>query len=221
MLTMKSDLENFGFAKANLTHNPTDEELLEIAMSFGTELLHWDFGPIMRMGFDREAKNYLFSAEEVPFHWDGAFYKEPRFLLFFCDESNGAGGETLFTDTTKMLVDFELQELEQVRLNFKTEKLAHYGGEIDIPLLQIHPKTQAPILRFAEAVSSQKNPVTLKMSGHAPDLYDRLTASAYRHTDVQSWQTGDLVIVDNFRFIHGRRALNTNLSRRFRRIQIM
>ena len=218
---MKFELENKGFAKTHLTHIPSDDELLVIAKSFGSELLHWEFGPIMKMGFDQEAKNYLFSAEEVPFHWDGAFFKEPRFLMFFCDESNGVGGETLFTDTTKMLQDFDVNELRSVRMNFKTEKLAHYGGEIDVPLLQTHPITNKPILRFAEAVSSQKNPVTLSMSGHAPDLYERLKTSAYRHTFEQTWQTGELIIVDNFRFIHGRRALNTNLSRRFRRIQIM
>lgn len=218
---MKSELEDTGFAKAHLTHIPSDEELLEIAKTFGHELLHWDFGPIMRMGFDQEAKNYLFSAEEVPFHWDGAFFKEPRFLMFFCDESGGTGGETLFTDTTKMLQDFDVNELKSVRMNFKTEKLAHYGGEIDVPLLQTHPQNNKHILRFAEAVSSFKNPVTLEMSGHSADLYERLRTSAYRHTFVQAWQAGDLIIVDNFRFIHGRRALNTNLQRRFRRIQIM
>jgi len=218
---MKSKLEVDGIAHTRLQSIPNDDDLLEIAKNFGDQFLAWEFGTIMRMGFNKNAQNYLFSNEAVPFHWDGAFYKEPRYLLFFCDESHGQGGETLFTDTTKMLFDFDQQELASVTMTFETEKLAHYGGKITVPLLQSHPEKEYRILRFAESVESQKNPVTLFMSGNSEGLYARLKQSAYKHSMAHSWQKGDLLVVDNYRFIHGRKALLNNLERRFRRIQIL
>src|ERR1700733_14393686 len=49
------------------------ETFLEYCHSFpNRETLEWDFGPVMEMKETPGAKNYLFSREKVPFHWDGA-----------------------------------------------------------------------------------------------------------------------------------------------------
>lgn len=79
----------------------------------------------MEMSFKVEAENYLFSSERVPFHWDGAFYKEPSKLLFLCTESQGIGGETLFANTEKIWESLTLDEKEKakkVTMIYRTEK---------------------------------------------------------------------------------------------------
>ena len=201
----------------------SEEKLLELARSHG-ELLHWEFGPVMTMKFDAEAKNYLFSDEAVPFHWDGAFYKEPKLLLFYCTESEGKGGETIFADTTALwnsLTESEKEECRNVTLTYTTEKKAHYGGSITVPLVQKHPVTGETILRLAEKVETEKNPVTLTIDGAGEDFYERMTKKLYESALSHSWEKGDLLIVDNFRFLHGRNPLGTNRRRTFKRIQIL
>lgn len=222
---LRASLSQSGIIKLRLKDEPSDNELLALACGFSQNkkepLLEWDFGAIMKMQYDSNAANYLFSDEAVPFHWDGAFYREPRYLMFYCDESHGDGGATLFCNTSEMISDFDINDLRKVSLNFKTEKLAHYGGEIEVKLAQKHPSSLAEILRFAERVESRKNPVSLQMINADESLYEKLVNSAYKHSIVHHWQRGDLIIVDNFLFIHGRKALGQNLKRRFRRIQIM
>ena len=200
-----------------------EHELLNLAQSFGS-LLHWDFGPVMTMQYQKDAANYLFSDEAVPFHWDGAFYKEPRLLLFHCLESEGSGGETTFVDTTSLwnsLSAKEQNECLNVTLTYSTEKKAHYGGTITVPLVQKHPVTGETILRLAEKVETEKNPVTLNVEGASDDFYERMTKKLYDNMITHSWEKGDLLIVDNFRYLHGRKRLAGNMTRSFKRIQIL
>jgi len=212
-----------------------DEELLQHALKLseraGTlkeRLLHWDFGPIMQMKYDTRASNYLFSHEDVPFHWDGAFHQEPAKLLFYCVESSGTGGETLFTNTELLwdsLSAAERAECQAVRLRYQTEKKAHYGGEINVPLVQHHPVTKRVILRLAEEVETHLNPVKLEVTGVSDPqgFYQTMREKLY-HTDFlveHQWRTGDLLVCDNFTFLHGRRPLGQNLGRSFKRVQIL
>ena len=204
------------------------ESLLRFATQGGRELLHWDFGPVMEMKYTQDAVNYLFSDECVPLHWDGAFFKEPRQLLFYCTESEGRGGETLFSNTElvwESLSAAEKKLCEQVTLTYRTQKKAHYGGEIKVPLVQKHPRTGKAILRMAEKVETKLNPVTLDISGVSDpeEFYGLMTAKLYdeRHLVTHEWEVGDLVICDNFTFLHGRKALGLNKTRSFKRIQIL
>lgn len=213
----------------------TDEELLSFAEKLSDKsgdlkekILHWDFGPIMDMKFNPEAPNYLFSSESVPFHWDGAFYREPAHLLFYCTQTSGSGGETLFLNTELLwesLSPHEQDECRKITLNYSTEKKAHYGGEISVPLVQTHPVTGKTILRIAEKVETTLNPVTLKILGtdNAEDFYQRMKEKLYdpRFLYTHEWKKGDVVICDNFTYLHGRKALEGNLSRSFKRIQIL
>ncbi len=213
----------------------SDEELLLFAQKLSQKsggikdkILHWDFGPIMNMSFSPEASNYLFSSEEVPLHWDGAFYKEPSHLLFYCTETNGIGGETRFLNTELLwdsLSNEEKSECEKITLKYATEKKAHYGGEITIPLVQKHPITGKTILRIAEKVETTLNPVTLTIMGsdHPSEFYERMVKklSDPQFLYTHEWKKGDVIICDNFTYLHGRAALKSNLTRSFKRIQIL
>lgn len=196
------------------------------------KLLYWDFGPLMELRVKRNNPNYIFSAEKVPFHWDGAFHKVPRFLCFYCLKSpeESAGGLTLFTNTEKIWESATTAEKSlwtQVNLEYSTDKIVHYGGKICGPLVQTHPETGRFILRYAESVQTIKNPVSMKVAGISKELefelinrlQDKIYAKkfCYRH----KWQNEDLLIADNHALIHGRTAFKETTSRHILRVQIM
>lgn len=212
---------------------PARDQFLSFCSSLaGLRPLEWSFGPVMEMKEDQNPQNYLFSREKVPFHWDGAFHQVPDYLVFSCVEAPtaDAGGETLFTNTEHIYQNspLETQQLwAQLELQYQTDKKAHYGGSIQAPLVQKHPETQSPILRFAEPVETDLNPVSLKISGGNPDLHSQfldgmvqqIYASEYCYK--HQWQVGDLLFADNHSLIHGRTAFEKNCPRHLRRIQLI
>jgi alpha-ketoglutarate-dependent taurine dioxygenase len=194
--------------------------------------LHWDFGPVMEMKENPESQNYLFSREAVPLHWDGAFHKMPSVLVFNCVESPvpGSGGETFFSDGEKILAtaSAELQaQWKKIHITYETQRLAHYGGTISVPLVGTHPKKNIPVLRFAEKVETTLNPVTVTVSGAASDVGESVVGYLSRRLYepdlcyVHKWQMGDLLLVDNHSLLHGRRAFLKDCPRHLRRVQLM
>lgn len=191
--------------------------------------LEWESGPVMEMRETPGARNYLFSREAVPFHWDGAFHRVPRYLMFHCVAAPrpGAGGETLFCDTAKVWEKAEPARRalwNGLELSFETRKLAHYGGAVRGPLVARHPETGATVLRFAEPVETALNPVSLRVHGAQPehflaDMRRRVYDPAFclRH----EWRAGDVLIADNDALIHARTAFAKDEPRHLRRIQLI
>jgi alpha-ketoglutarate-dependent taurine dioxygenase len=219
-LLTKQELVEFS---ANL--NPNGESIED-------KLLHWDFGAIMEMRQQEEATNYLFSNEKVPFHWDGAFVKAPSYLLFNCVQApkKDEGGETLFTYSEHIYADLSSTEKEQykkISLSYETEKKAHYGGMITVPLIDKHPQTGKPILRMAEEVETKLNPV--KLTVHGCDFMDtdefvkQMTERLYnpKYCYAHQWQVNDILLADNHSLLHGRHAFLKSATRHFRRVQIL
>lgn len=206
--------------------------LIQYAENIGP-LLAWDFGVVMEMKAHEQPKNYLFTNGPVPFHWDGAFHQEPRYLLFHCVEApaKACGGETLFANTNRIWMEASEQEKNEwlsKKIQYKTEKLAHYGGVIHVPLVQRHPDTKETILRFAEAVpKTMLNPVDVIIDGLSLEegdewlnrMADRCYQKQYCYEHV--WEDNDILLADNFSLIHARRAFKQFSPRFLQRIQIL
>lgn len=212
---------------------PSRDEFLQFCEKFpAMKTLNWSFGPVMEMKESDDPQNYLFSREKVPFHWDGAFHTVPDYLVFSCVNapSEHAGGETLFTNTEMIFNETSSDQKKiwrQAELSYTTEKLAHYGGRIQGPLVQFHPYSKQNILRFAEPVHTRLNPVSLSIHGvdeqNAVELEQALTEKIYdpRYCYRHHWQVGDLLIADNHSLIHGRTEFEKNEPRHLRRIQLL
>lgn len=209
----------------------TKQDLVCFADSLG-EILEWEFGAVNELKYDVNSKNYLYSEDAIPFHWDGAFYKEPGILIFHCVNSGhiGPGGETLFADTKPILETLsnnDFGKYKSVSIEYFTDKVVHYGGSVTKSIIDRHPVTKENILRYAEEVTSNKNPVLRKIHGLSENdslklirqmkglLYDN--RFCYQH----QWCTNDLLLVDNHRFLHGRNKLKENTSRYLRRVQVL
>ena len=208
------------------------ENLVQYAQSLGP-LLEWDFGQVMEMQVQAMPKNYLFTHGPVPFHWDGAFHQVPSLLLFHCIQAPlpQSGGETVFCNTPLLWQEaspVEQQQWQSYTLHFKTEKLAHYGGTIQIPLVQQHPVTKQTVLRFAEPVpDTLLNPVEAQVAQltatASADFFTAMAERCYqaRYCYSHTWQQDDFLIADNHSLIHGRNAFKEFSPRHLRRIQVL
>lgn len=197
------------------------------------ELLAWDFGVLMEMRAHEKPENYLFTHGPVPFHWDGAFHKEPSWLFFHCVEAPAehAGGETLFCNTELLWNNASEEEKnawKTKKLRYKTKKIAHYGGEIEVPMVQKHPLTQKTFLRFAEPVPPEMlNPVELSIDTLSPEqlqaFVSRIKKACYdaAFCYTHRWKNNDLLLADNVSLLHGRHAFGEFSPRFLRRIQIL
>ncbi|MCX6125982.1 MAG: TauD/TfdA family dioxygenase [Proteobacteria bacterium] len=194
------------------------------------EQIEWSFGPVMELKREAEARNYLFSSERVPFHWDGAFHKVPSFLLFHCLEAPRAeGGETLFCSGVGLYEHLTRDEINRWRgavLTYRTEKAAHYGGEFSTPLFVRHERLGDWTVRYAEPVETDLNPVSLEISGLPNQEIEKLKrvigqrlydpANVYIH----KWEDGDYLLADNLALLHGRHGFREDSPRHIRRIQL-
>jgi alpha-ketoglutarate-dependent taurine dioxygenase len=205
--------------------------LPEFGRRFG-QILEWDFGEVNELRRHAGAKNYLYTNHEVPFHWDGAFVgRVPRYIIFQCESAppEGAGGETLFCDTRRLLeraAPGVRASWGRIAISYSTEKVVHYGGTFTSPLLMQHPHSGEPVLRYAEPVADL-NPVRLELDGvsaasREPFLQDmrrrlRDPEVCYAHR----WRDGDILIADNHALLHGRRAFAESAPRHIRRINVL
>jgi alpha-ketoglutarate-dependent taurine dioxygenase len=209
------------------------EEFADYCRQWG-EVLKWEPGEVVDLVVQDDPKNYLFASGDVPFHWDGAFVEaNPKWFFFQClDATPDAGGETVFSDTTAVYRDADDETRERwsrISLTYRTEKLAHYGGEVTEKLISEHPATGLPVLRFAEPLDPAvyKNPVFVEVTGiDEADVEDFLKTMAeklhrrdycYDHV----WQTGDIVIADNYALVHGRNAFTGPTTRHLQRVEVI
>lgn len=211
------------------------EDLVRYCQTWG-QLLTWNFGVILDLIVHQNPQNYLFTNGNVPFHWDGAFAKAvPSFLFFQCIEAptTGSGGESLFCDTTSVWQNAspaQRQIWQDLKITYTTEKIAHYGGQITVPLVSKHPVTRTTTLRFAEPLNEESaplNPLFLEIEGLSPEEHDlflnELKTMLYLPSNcfTHSWQAGDILVADNHALLHGRNPFSSNSSRHLQRVHIL
>lgn len=210
---------------------PSDEEMLAFCRRLG-EVLEWEFGSVNELEVRPDARNYLYTNREVPFHWDGAFAgRVPHTIFFHCRVAPppGGGGETTFCDTVRLLeraTPEQRRRWERVRVTYSTEKVVHYGGTFTADLVSRHPVSGEPVLRFAEPVEDL-NPVRLTVHGLAPEEQPEFLAEMHRLLNdpalcyAHEWRADDVAIADNHALLHGRRAFRASAPRHLRRVNVL
>ncbi|MDJ0716903.1 MAG: TauD/TfdA family dioxygenase [Prochloraceae cyanobacterium] len=212
-----------------------EPEVLSSYCATWGEIVGGNFGTILDLVVHDNPKNYLFTNGKVPFHWDGAFATAmPTFMFFQCLKAPplGSGGETLFFDTTRVWEDANPLQREiwkKIEITYRTERVAHYGGEITVSLVNEHPITGKTTLRFAEPVDAGTylNPLFFQIAGLPAEQHDRflseLIATIYlpQNCYVHEWHEGDILIAENYALLHGRRPFELSSSRHLQRVNVI
>jgi alpha-ketoglutarate-dependent taurine dioxygenase/4-hydroxybenzoate polyprenyltransferase len=207
------------------------QDLALLAQKLGKPL-QWPFGAINELKYQPDTENYIFTNREVPVHWDGAFTGSiPHVILFQCliaPRKEDLGGTT-FVNTEKILANAspsQRDEWNRISVTYKTEKLAHYGGEITQKFISEHEVEGQPVIRYAEPVADI-NPVDLTIHGlenkNSNDFQAEVKKLLYDPENLYThrWEKGDFVLADNHTLLHGREAFKKQNERHIQRINIL
>jgi alpha-ketoglutarate-dependent taurine dioxygenase len=116
----------------------------------------------------------------------------------------------------------DIGRMRNTNITYSIEKLAHFGGEVTSPLMVQHPFKNLEVLRYAEPVKTKLNPLHVRVMGeHEQEAVEKEMGELVYETSItyaHEWETGDIVIADNYSLLHGRNPLTDLSARHIRRI---
>ena len=212
----------------------SSESFSRYCASFG-EIMMWPFGAVLELVEAPMPDDHIFSNSYVPLHWDGMYLDTvPEFQIFHCVNAGdfAHGGCTTFASTPQALRIASPETLDlwgRAKGSYgRTVKL--YSNQAQAPIINIHPRREFPVLRYCEQPlagdSSFINASQYEFSGieasEQSTLLDSLHAALHDPSVyyAHQWQTGDVLLTDNFSLLHGREAFTHGGGRHLRRVHI-
>ncbi len=200
------------------------------------EISIWPFGKVLELVEQENPQDHIFDNNYVPLHWDGMYRRQvPEYQIFHCVQAplTGKGGKTTFSNTILALehASAELRNQWNQITGVYQRKMEFYNSKTVSPIITRHPHRDFPVIRYNEPPSNDKghfvNPPNLQFSGVSnqdQEKFHRSLKSAlyspkcfYAH----EWQTGDVVIADNFSLLHGREEFVSKSPRHIRRVHVL
>lgn len=215
----------------------TWDELAAYGDRWGS-IFQWNDKPIVEVEADDDPKDHVNSTTRVGFHWDSMYMPQvAEFQIFHSvravDASAEQAGRTLFTDTTRVLQDASAESRaawESLTLTYWTKRVKHYGGTHPTsPLVVPHPDRGFATMRYLEPVRDEYYPNRPEVVFHdtsderRAELEQELKDTLYdpRHCYAHAWQTGDILIADNYTLLHAREQFPGESNRLLRRVHIL
>ena len=213
----------------------TSEELSNYCERWG-EVSLWPFGKVLELVQQEEPEDHIFDNSYMPLHWDGMYRPQgPEYQIFHCVQAppTGQGGKTTFSNTLRALENAPIEHLELWKnaCGIYQRKMAFYHSKTTSPIIARHPYKDHFVIRYNEPHMKEKgtfvNPPEMEFTGVKPEdmqwLHNSLRQALYdpRNFYAHEWQTGDVVICDNFTLLHGREAFTSNSKRHLRRVQVL
>ncbi|MBY0371772.1 TauD/TfdA family dioxygenase, partial [bacterium] len=155
--------------------------------------------------------------------------------IFHCVSApqGGQGGRTTFSNTTIALAKSKprVRALWNKVTGVYHRKMEYYDSKTVAPIITVHPTRGFPVIRYNEPPrendASFINHPELVFHGvndaEAADFHKSLREALYAPECfyAHSWQTGDIVVSDNYTLLHGREAFTSGASRHLRRVHVL
>jgi alpha-ketoglutarate-dependent taurine dioxygenase len=210
-------------------------EFSDYCESWG-EVSIWPFGKVLELIERENPEDHIFDNSYVPMHWDGMYRSEiAEYQIFHCVKAPASdeGGRTTFSHTVLALKNATEEELHlwgRVTGVYQ-RKMEFYHSRVTSPVIVKHPYKDVSIIRYNEPPSAKKgafvNPPDLEFVGldaaELESFHDSLQAALYAPTNfyAHQWQSGDVVIADNFMLLHGREAFTSKANRHLQRVHVL
>ncbi|WP_175919180.1 L-tyrosine/L-tryptophan isonitrile synthase family protein [Burkholderia pyrrocinia] len=234
-------LRRHGFVVLRGFRVDDEAALVKFTEQFG-KLYVWKFGPVHKVKPEEDANGYVHSFEAVPLHWDLSMlplthplvqqdeYFSAKMFALYCKTAPKRGeGMTTLVDARRIVSQLDAGTLaawERTSLTYDT-KMTYFGGvPRTFPLIATHPDTGEKVLRYQEGSEStlQRFEVSIATPGTVPDdSVQQINALAYAREYLveHDWVDGDIVLVDNYSVLHGRRAMSReSAARELWRVQV-
>ncbi|MBO1351998.1 MAG: TauD/TfdA family dioxygenase [Hormoscilla sp. GUM202] len=204
-----SQLFKLGFV---ILSNIAPEDLDEFVTSFGP-VRNTEYGGIMTQTV---AKDLAASTHGLPPHTDLTFWYGHRVAEFiYCVKHEAAGGQTLIADSFRVTKDFQEQQPDYFKILSETPvqfwRVQHehqYFFRPVRPILELGDRGEVAAVRF-----SYKNCTPILPFDKIEGFYEayRAFSSYLNNPDYQyrfRFESGDCLLVQNFRVLHGRTAFD-------------
>ncbi|MEV4502506.1 TauD/TfdA dioxygenase family protein [Streptomyces klenkii] len=196
----------------------------------------WPFGTVLELVEKEQPEDHIFDSSYMPMHWDGMYREQiPEFQVFQCvlAPGEGNGGETTFSHTTAVLERTDPATVARwSRVTGTYHRAMEFYDSVTVsPVVTAHPVHGAPVIRYNEPTAAGDagfvNHPDLRFTGLPDDeiaeVHRSLRAALYdpAHLYAHAWQSGDLVVTDNYTLLHGRNAFTSGAPRHLRRVQVL
>ena len=200
------------------------------------EVSLWPFGKVLELIERESPEDHIFDNNYVPLHWDGMYRPQvPEYQIFHCVKAplSGQGGRTTFSNTILTIKNAspEIKNLWELVTGSYQRKMEFYESKTTAPIITTHPLRGFPVIRYNEPPSSEKgkflNPPQLNFLGLNKDetnkFHESLKEALYdsKNFYAHEWQTGDVVIADNFSLLHGREEFISKAPRHLQRVHVL
>jgi alpha-ketoglutarate-dependent taurine dioxygenase len=251
LLEPKKSLDNLAYLNVERLRELVRREHLIVLRGFRTfqdiesfskycerwgEISIWPFGKVLELIEQDNPEDHIFDNSYIPLHWDGMYRSQvPEFQIFHCVEAplSGQGGRTTFSNTILALkyASSEAKELWSKVTGIYQRKMEFYNSNTVSPIINKHPHKDFSIIRYNEPPSEDKgrfvNPPKIEFTGISFDelegFHHNLKQALYAPSNfyAHEWQTGDVVIADNFSLLHGREEFVPKSLRHIQRVHIL
>lgn len=197
-----------------------DDGLLTIAQIFGTPISHDAARGHLVSVVDAEM-TLVSEATALGFHNEGTYMAQrPAFIIFYCVAThNLSGGETAIVDGE--LVFSALSAAEQTSAALVSGEILVGSKRTKYHLVERHPVTGTKILahvgHFPRTSVQLGLPRQLVVSTQHLPILERIDSLSRSLAEAVTWTIGKLLVLDNYRFMHGRLPLVQG-SRRLSRV---
>lgn len=211
------------------------EEFSSYCESWG-EVSLWPFGKVLELIQQDNPEDHIFDHSYMPLHWDGMYRPQiPEYQIFHCVKAPlpEQGGATTFSNTILALNSAPSQAKEvwsKVTGSYQ-RKMEFYDSKTISPIITKHPHKDVSVIRYNEPPCQKKghlvNPPILEFSGvdhQELDSFHQSLEDALYSSDsfyAHEWQTGDIVVADNFSLLHGREKFVSKSPRHIQRVHVL
>lgn len=200
------------------------------------EISIWPFGKVLELIQQDNPEDHIFDNSYIPLHWDGMYRPQvPEFQIFHCVKAPlpGHGGRTTFSNTVLALQDasIEIKKMWEKVTGSYHRRMEFYNSKTVSKIIKKHPYKDFSVIRYNEPHFEDKghfvNPPELKFTGVEIDELEKFHQSLIRalyapnNFYAHEWQTGDIVIADNFSLLHGREAFVSKSPRHLQRVHVL
>lgn len=197
------------------------------------EISVWPFGKVLELVERENPEDHIFDNNYVPLHWDGMYRPQvPEYQIFHCASAPlaGQGGRTTFSHTPLALKNASPEERhlwERVTGTYQ-RKMEYYDSKTIAPIVTRHPLRDFSVIRYNEPPRARLlNPPGQEFVGvseyERAAFHESLVAALYAPGNfyAHEWQTGDIVVADNFSLLHGREGFTSRAPRHLRRVHVL